>query len=160
MIGYFFTMFSTRKIIDEYTICFLANDIVHRLFLMFYSLGVFMMALNISFKESLEDPDYGSCVFVRSYLISFASAFLFTRMMMITLYLMHLGSKDQYKIEHQCKIASFAASSVIMAATFFTSVCLLRTNSASQFSSGALHKKFCTALHFTTLHCAATHYKQ
>ena len=90
--GYFFIMFNTRMLFDIYSICFLANDIVHRLLLLFYCLAVYIMALNIGSQqldienEATSSYNFGHCSQQQKYTIGFAAAFIVTRTIMIILY--------------------------------------------------------------------------
>jgi hypothetical protein len=113
-ISYFLIMFSSRKLIDIYYISFVESDndsILQRTVLFAYSLGVFMMTLNIStelidknnhpYRPRLDDtPEgviitYGNCMQNFAYNNTFASFFILTRSILIILYVIMLYNGSQ-----------------------------------------------------------------
>ena len=102
--SFFYIMFSTRLQIDVYSICFLANDLMHRLVILVYSCGVYIMAMNIAITIGESNSNgylnYGFCEQNYSYTVGFGSSFIFTRLIMIILYTMQIkNSYDDESLE-------------------------------------------------------------
>lgn len=135
--AYFTIMFMTRMNIDVYSICFMANDIVHRLLFLFYCLGVFIMTLNIAVavhheastaseegrrlesdsESSSGDLNYlGSCSFEEKYVFGFAAGFVFTRLSIAFLYFLSVSfshNKDHIR-EYLIKMIPNVLSAFVM----------------------------------------------
>ena len=104
--AYFAIMFSTRNAFDVYTSISGANGVLHLIAFCFYGMGVFIMTLNISshqksvqnafqddagnivhsMSSSGVDVAYGSCERSVDYDIAFGIAFIFTRVVLVTMY--------------------------------------------------------------------------
>lgn len=110
-IAYFCIMYSTRLSFDVYTCVSGANGILHLIAFCFYGMGVFIMTVNISshlqdgaaphaslaamltprrvtpYSSPLtESVSYGSCERSIDYDVAFAIAFIFTRIVLVTMY--------------------------------------------------------------------------
>lgn len=111
--AYFAIMFSTRSAFDVYTCVSGASGVLHLIACCFYGMGVFIMTVNISAKSSegtgaahasmfdlLDASDleqrsllsndgnvsFGSCSRSIDYDMGFASAFIFTRVVLVVMY--------------------------------------------------------------------------
>jgi hypothetical protein len=119
-ISFFTIMFFTRYQMDHYSCSFmqltkkrtyplLQSDFFHRIIIVFYGLGTFIMTMNIVLleypEESLKNDsdvqnnpqNVGACHFHYGYSVGFAAGFLMTRGIMIIVYLcIMLFAKDSY----------------------------------------------------------------
>lgn len=110
--AYFVVMFSSRLVFDEYNCISRAKGVIHLIAFCLYGAGVFVMTLNIYAKavkgdyesegtdevevhafgavhESTPNKDYGDCQRSTKYDIGFASAFIFTRAVLIVMYILY-----------------------------------------------------------------------
>lgn len=110
-IAYFCIMYSSRLSFDVYTCVSGASGVLHLIAFCFYGMGVFIMTVNISshlqdgaaphsslaamltvrrttaYSSPLTgDVSYGSCERSIDYDIAFATAFIFTRIVLVTMY--------------------------------------------------------------------------
>lgn len=105
--SYFAIMFSSRLSFDVYTCVSGASGILHVLAFCFYGMGVFIMTVNISSRlksqsgtddhggghryltSYMGEATYGSCERSLDYDIAFAVAFIFTRVVLVTMYALY-----------------------------------------------------------------------
>ena len=114
--AYFCIMFSTRTAFDVYTSVSGASGVLHVIACCFYGIGVFIMTVNISARSNEEsharmlfslfdsyssDPNatsyaslnsetnFGTCERTVDYDAGFASAFIFTRIVLVTMYALY-----------------------------------------------------------------------
>lgn len=117
-ISFFVLMFYTRYQMDHYSCSFmrltkeksyplLQSDIFHRIIIVLYGLGTFLMTMNIVLAEVneniIENADFfvGSCRFDKQYSTGFAIGFLMTRGLMILLYLCCLWLAQDPVLSHE-----------------------------------------------------------
>lgn len=90
----FVIMFNSRLAIDTYSNRFFADDLFHRLVYCVYTLGVFIMTLNINYTykpyyrrlAASTHQSIGDCPYVQEYWDGFAYGFFITRGCLVLLY--------------------------------------------------------------------------
>lgn len=105
--SYFAIMFSSRLSFDVYTCVSGASGILHVLAFCFYGMGVFIMTVNISSRlksksatddhgsghrymtDYMGEASYGLCERSVDYDTAFAVAFIFTRVVLVTMYALY-----------------------------------------------------------------------
>jgi hypothetical protein len=116
----FLIMFNSRLGIDEYSNRFFHDDVFHRLVYLIYTLGVFIMTLNINYTYKdhrrfliAHDP-LGDCPFVEEYWNGFSYGFFITRGSLLVLYALVCSSNKEARKQFTIPMITYISSMVII----------------------------------------------
>jgi hypothetical protein len=129
--AYFVIMFSSRLAFDEYICISRAKGILHLIAFCAYGAGVFVMTVNIYAKptedeahsssgatehhENNSHSDYGTCQRSDKYDIGFAAAFIFTRFVLVVMYILyfyvfHQSNRLEHIVNEDVQMSTMSSS--------------------------------------------------